>query len=337
MIQYFLTGSSNFTSLIMYYLKAEQKNQLVQILPLESLIKDFSLAFSELKKSTYKLNEAMECSSTSIEKSKSEVDYDAERSTYFELDLQLKKYLELKNLLSTSPVTSANAIEGSKCVPLKINKPDALKFSGDARDFASFKRDFLTIVVPHRDDAQIGIHFKQAIPQKHKHLIANQDLTNWKGMMLIIEEELANPKMIIDQTIGEIDSMKTAESDNNFIKFVESLERIVRDLVTLENLSELANTSVLSKLEDKLPARIRFEWSKKVINENLSEMTSYDKFLCFMQYLKDAKKMTKYSLSVLRSSGKHHSFGTGTFINQPNNNKRQGTILPCIAHYHIGS
>ena len=93
-----------------------------------------------------------------------DIDYDVERASYFELDLKLKKYEELKNLLKTKLVTSVKVVESDKSCPLKINKPDALKFSGEARDFASFKRDFLAIVVPHREDAQIGMHLKQAIP-----------------------------------------------------------------------------------------------------------------------------------------------------------------------------
>ena len=90
---------------------------------------------------------------------------------------------------------------------MKINKPEALKFSGDARDYAAFKRDFMAIVAPYRDSAQIGIHFKNAIPEMHRHLISNKDLVEWESMMSIIEDELANPKLIVDSTVGEIERM----------------------------------------------------------------------------------------------------------------------------------
>ena len=37
--------------------------------------------------------------------------------------------------------------ESCKAVPLKISKPDAVKFSGQSRDFASFKCDFMAIIL----------------------------------------------------------------------------------------------------------------------------------------------------------------------------------------------
>ena len=50
--------------------------------------------------------------------------------------------------------------------------------------------------------------------------------------------------------------MKTAATDKAFIEFVEALEKIVRDLTTLGHVSEIANTSVLSKLEARLSGQI---------------------------------------------------------------------------------
>ena len=112
----------------------------------------------------------------------------------------------------------------------------------------------------------------------HAHLISNNDLIDWKGMMTIIEDELASPKIIIDQTVNEIEKMKIATSDRGFIEFVDSLEKIHRDLSTLNQLPEIANTSVLSKLECKLPAQISHDWTDKVIDNKLSKKTSSEKF-----------------------------------------------------------
>jgi len=63
-------------------------------------------------------------------------------------------------------------------------------FSGLARDLAAFRRDFLAIVVPNRDNAQIGVYLKQAIPKKYTHLISNKDLHDWQGMLTVIQDEL---------------------------------------------------------------------------------------------------------------------------------------------------
>ena len=124
----------------------------------------------------------------------------------------------------------------------------------------AFKRDFLAIVVPNWDSAQIGVYLKQAIPKKHTHLISNKDLHDWQGMLTVIQNELDTPKMIVDQTVGELEKMRIPASDKAFVELVDSLERIERDLVSLNQLGEIANTSILSKLEAKLPSRINQIW-----------------------------------------------------------------------------
>lgn len=316
----------------------EEKNNLIQLLPTESFIKDLHTSFNEVKKHGNKLKEINRVAEQDGEESKPEANYDIEHSNYFTLDMRLKMYEQARVLFKAkSPVMEgSSAVE--KSMALKINKPDALKFSGNARDFASFKRDFMAIVVPFRDDSQIGMFFKQAIPDKHKHLLSNKDLNDWKSMMSIIEEELATPKMIVDITVNEIEKMKMATTDKGFIEFVESLEKIVRDLSTLSQISEIANTSVLSKLEAKLPARINHDWAQKVINDKLSKKTSQEKFEIFMEFLKAAKEMTKYCESLPSGTSKQHCFVTGTVMTQNNkdnrgslNKNKASNILPCLA------
>ena len=195
----------------------------------------------------------------SVSENKALITYDKEYKEYLDADMKLKTYELQKSHLCP---TVDSVPDSHRAVPLKINKPDNLTFSGQARDFATFKRDFMAIIVPHRDQAQIGIYFKQAIPEKHKHLISNKDLKDWQGMMDAIEEELAMPKIVIDQTVAEIERMKTSSSDSGFIEFVDSLERIVRDLTTLDQITEIANTSMLNKLESSKKSII-FAWSRR--------------------------------------------------------------------------
>ena len=53
-------------------------------------------------------------------------------------------------------------VPAATATPIKLNKPEPIKFSGQARDFASFKRDFEAIIVPNRAAADIGLYLKQA-------------------------------------------------------------------------------------------------------------------------------------------------------------------------------
>ena len=311
--------------------KSEAKSCSIQTLPTETLLRNLSSSFSDVKRACCKLKETGE-----LDESKVALSYEDEYIKYIDLELKLKRYEQLR--APTGFSATVDTVEAGKAIPLKINKPDNLIFSGQARDFAAFKRDFLAIVVPHRDSSQIGIYLKQAIPEKHKHLISNKDLHEWRAMMDIIEDELATPKIIIDQTVGEIERMKTPTSDRAFIDFVDALEKIERDLTTLDQLTEIANTAMLTKLEAKLPTQINHDWTEKVINENLAKKTSSDKFSQFMCFLKKAKEMTKYNLCLSGGANKNLCFVTGTFAPQPQRDKKEsrpsqsrGTSLPCLA------
>ena len=79
---------------------------------------------------------------------------------------------------SSSQVLSSTFRESSSASPIKVNKPQPIKFSGIPRDFATFKRDFEAIIVPHRSSADIGLYLRQAVPAKDLHLIANVDVEN---------------------------------------------------------------------------------------------------------------------------------------------------------------
>ena len=323
---------------------SEKRIELIRLLPVESMIHDLTIAFNGVKKSCNTLKESFRAIQKGEENEKkvavvTEHEYDSEHSDFIDLNMQLKVFEQAKANTAAPGTSVVAAGETQKCAPLKVNKPDSLKFSGQARDFAPFKRDFMAIIVPGRDDAQVGIHLKQAIPHKHQHLISK----DWKSMLTSIEEELATPKIIVDQTVGEIERMKTATSDKNFVEFVDALEKIQRDLLTLDQLSEIANTSVLSKLESKLPSQINYDWTDKVVEEKLSAKTSKEKFTIFMAFLKKAKEKVKYNLSLPSGAARTHCFVTGAVISykQPEpkdiikknvDGKRSGgNILPCLA------
>ena len=215
--------------------KSEAKLNNIQTLPTEALLRNICAAFGEVKRASNKLKDSSSFDSGNSEESKVALNYEDEYAKYMDVEVKLKRYDQVK--VPPKHVIAGDIADTVKAVPLKINKPDTLVFSGQARDFAAFKRDFMAIVVPHRDAPQIGIYLKQAIPEKHKHLVSNKELHEWQDMLDILEDELAAPKIIIDQTVGEIERMKTPTTDRAFIEFVDSLEKIQRDLTTLDQLS----------------------------------------------------------------------------------------------------
>ena len=66
---------------------------------------------------------------------------------------------------------------------VKLEKIEAFKFSGEYRDWASFKRKFTNIVIHGRDSQDIGVRLLQSLPAKHKHLFDNMDVGEHEKMM----------------------------------------------------------------------------------------------------------------------------------------------------------
>ena len=194
-----------------------------------------------------------------------------------------------------------------------MNKPQPIKFSGLPRDFATFKRDFEAIIVPHRSSADIGLYLRQAVPAKDLHLIANVDVENHAEMMTILAAEFGTTRQIVDSVVSEIERLKLVTSDVGFIDYVEKLEKVYRDLKTVKMVEEVANATVIGKLESKLPTVINQEWTKAVINEEYNKKVSKEKFECFMKFLAKHKEMVKYQMSDARQSpgGNKTCFVTG--------------------------
>ena len=114
---------------------------------------------------------------------------------------------------------------------------------------------------------------------------------------------------------------------------------------------EVANATVIGKLESKLPTVIHQEWTKAVINEEYNKKSSREKFEKFMEFLAKHKEMVKYQMSDARQcSGGHNTqtqtcFVTGlTSIVKPKpnsfnrlvdnpdeNSPRKFVMKPCLA------
>ena len=61
--------------------------------------------------------------------------------------------LNASKIAASSPILSSTFKEAEirpHATPIKLNKPDPITFSGNPRDFATFKRDFEAVIVPNR-------------------------------------------------------------------------------------------------------------------------------------------------------------------------------------------
>ena len=71
-----------------------------------------------------------------------DANYDKEHADYYDLDKKLKTCEQDKNIIKAGKAPVKEIKDSDKTAPLKVNKPEIIKFSGQARDFATFKRDF---------------------------------------------------------------------------------------------------------------------------------------------------------------------------------------------------
>ena len=149
--------------------KSEAKITMIKTFPTEVLLHNVHTAFGEVKKYCTKLQDSSKITELGDVEGKAMLSYDEEYAKQLDIEIKLKMYEQIK--LPPGLPAAEETTGGVKAMPLKITKPDNISFSGQARDFATFKRDFLAIVVPHREASQIGIYLKQAIPEKCKHLI----------------------------------------------------------------------------------------------------------------------------------------------------------------------
>lgn len=113
----------------------------------------------------------------------------------------------------------------TRAARIKIKLP-AITFSGLPRYFATFKKEFEEVVIPGRPDTEIGALLSDAVPEKHRHLLRNLDLSNHTEAMKILQEEFGKPEHVMNYVVSELCKLKLVTSDKLFVEFVENIEKI---------------------------------------------------------------------------------------------------------------
>ena len=237
----------------------------------------------------------------------------------------------------------SSSVSAGSSPGLKLKKIEVRQFSGQRREYAASKRDFKEIVLTGRPDAEIGAILKSSIPYKYLYLFDNLSLSEHSKMMEVLDAKFGKPKLIVDETVAEMERIKPIQNDQEFISFVQKIDKIRRDLSELGMEGEVQNQTVLSQLEKKLPYMVKRDWIKKV-NEEFEDSTPKQIFEEFIKFLKLTKKEVEYDNSENRSGTSHgkgksfKSFTMGEAEERPkqgggrnNEPKRQQELAPCLA------
>ena len=179
---------------------------------------------------------------------------------------------------------------------------------------------------------------KQSVPWKHRHLLDNIPSSDWEDMMEVMNKKFGTKTIVVDNIVDEIEKMKTISTDGYFVEFVEKLERIERDLTGMGLESEIENSTILGKLESKLPPVIKKDWIDLIIKEDLNDETSKAKFKKFMEFLVRSRRGVEYQMSDARvATGKNQSslcYVTGKTLTTRANVTGGGgerSYRPCLA------
>ena len=177
-------------------------------------------------------------------------------------------------------------------IKIKVSAP---KFSGKSRDFAVFKRDFKSIgVVEGRNAIEVGALLKESIPSEYKYLLNNFELSEHDLMMECLTQKFGRARIIVDECTAELKHMKKLHNDSEFIKFVNHLDKMKRDLSHLGLLADVANTTVISEIESKLPNMVQRDWIKLVSSKDISDKPSCQIFEKLLEFLEDTKRQAEY-------------------------------------------
>ena len=217
-----------------------------------------------------------------------------------------KEYYEAKRILdklnsayetlkpAAASASSMSSSPNTNNCPIKLSKIDNIDFSGEYRDFATFKKTFVQLVVSNRkvDDPEIGVRLVKAMPAKHKHLIENLDYSDYVGMMKILTEKFGKSQHIIGFCMKDIDKIKTPIDDESFIKFVESIEKVEKDLASVSLEDRLDHELMLTKIESRLPEKVKFRW-----REVKAEAQDDKSFKDLLDFLKKYKNMAEEEIT----------------------------------------
>ena len=207
-------------------------------------ISDLKLSFDNVLAETNKLSPLLESVGCSEDDIKSELNFDVVQQTtvFSQLITTLDKivHIQSRSPPSVSQQPSAASMSSST-VAIKLAKAENITFSGDPRDFATFKKDFEAIVMPNRPDYEVGVRLRQAIPSRYKHLISNIDLADHAKMMDVLAGKFGTARQIVMHIMSDFENLKVPSDDKEFVTFVEKIEKADRDLTSVGHLGEIQN------------------------------------------------------------------------------------------------
>ena len=215
-------------------------------------------------------------------------------------------------IVETQPSSTEN--RSADNAMMKVERMKLPTFSGDNRSYARFKKDFADIVAPsYPNEKQLIFTLKDTcLKGESKKLVEN--IVDIEDIWDRLDTKYGDTIEIVNLVIQDVQKFQLPRQDPEigFINLVDTLERGLQDLSTIEARTEIANAYTVQLLEGKLPKRVLAKWLDKVCDQDdpsaisetvgtattRTEINKKSRFEQLFEFLKQERKQTERMIQL---------------------------------------
>ena len=171
------------------------------------------------------------------------------------------------------------------------------KFSGKSVDYIRFKLEFNKHVTYKTEAERVLAMKEKCLPKKDKDRVANKQ--SIEGIFQVLDDHYGGANTTVCDVFKGWKSLKTPESDQQIVDFIEVIENGVACLEALDAKHELSTSAVMD-IEEKLNKRMRLDLSKLITNKEES-IKIQD---VIVKFLNEEKKSAQHRLSNTKTTSK---------------------------------
>ena len=220
--------------------------------------------------------------------------------------------------------TETIAKDGPKQSMWKLERMKMPTFNGNIRDFPRFKSDFEDLVMPSLESSDRAAYIlRTCLLGEALHVVRNVD-NDLNQMWTRLNDRFGRASKLADAIMNDIKIMKPVADydERGFVKLVNLVENSYTDLVRIKMEQEIANSTIVGMIEERLSKSIKTQWCIKVCDED-GGVDERNKFPQFLEFILKHKRAVEYGYSNLRSGVIHRqgsvNMGQGTTNRQREN------------------
>ena len=192
--------------------------------------------------------------------------------------------------------------KSSTYTDLKMERMKMPSFGGQIRDYPRFKSDFDQHVMPaKKSDDSTAYVLRSCLTGEPLELVKNVG-DNLMDMWSRLDERFGKTSKITDAIMYDIKQLKPVSDgdDRKFIDLVNTVERSYRDLSTIGMRAEMANSTIISLIEERMPHTTKNMWCLELSDKD-SRVDDRNKYPYLLESLLKHRRAIEYGSSDLRS------------------------------------